>query len=357
MIKNILIPEHIGGYYIFAKRIVGFYVDASYVSATQVHLKGTRVTIEQVFHERIGANDELSYEERVALVVKDILGRVGHYNAVYTALPSSQIIFKTLRLPFTSYEKIKMVVKYEVESLLPFSLDEAVIDFIITKQFPDQGSAEIIVSAVQKSVVADHLSFFHQAGISPERIGVDLFALYSLYQRIPAYHSLAGNVALIDIGATATRIALINDGQLRFIRVLPQGVENFVSAVARATESSDQDAAHLITTFGLTKQDDKTYYDAITDTMSSFWDRVQFTLHSFVSQADQEQPVTKFVLTGTGATIVGFSDFVADKMHVACDLFQTTQLLADKQIQIKKNISLAGHDLISLGIALNIICR
>ena len=190
MIKNVLIPEKIGNYYLFAKRIVGFHVDASEVTATQVYLKGSVATVEKVFKESIGLNEELSYEEKVAQVVKNILGKVGKYDVVYTAMPSSQVIFKNLKLPFLNYEKIKMVVGYEVEPLLPFALDEAEVDFIITKQFPKDGSSEILVAAVQKSVLADHISFFEQVGVHPQKVGVDFFEFYGLYQTIARYKKL-----------------------------------------------------------------------------------------------------------------------------------------------------------------------
>ncbi|MFC1845705.1 pilus assembly protein PilM [Candidatus Dependentiae bacterium] len=351
MIKNVLIPEKIGNYYIFSKRVVGFYVDASHVTATKLYLNGSKAKIENVFKKSIGVDQELSYEEKVGQVIKDILKQAGKYDSVFTAMPSSQVIFKNLRLPFLNYEKIKMVVGYEVEPLLPFALDEAVVDFVITKQFPEEGSSEIIVAAAQKSSIAEHLSFFEQFGVSPEKIGVDLFALYGLYQRVPAYQEISGGAALVDIGLNTTRVAFMEDGQLSAVRVLSKGVEDFVTAVSRACSLSKEDARNTIDAFGLTKQDDPTYYKAIVDALTSFWSSVQFTINSFSGKKD-EQPVSRFILSGAGVQIAGLNDFVSDHSHVPCEHFQTTPLLFDKKLKVKDKQMLSAANLTSLGVCL-----
>lgn len=351
MIKNVLIPEKIRNYYIFAKRIVGFYVDNSQITATKLYLNGSKARIEEIFQESIGDNPELSYEEKVGLVINDILKRAGKYDVVYSAMPSSQIIFKNLRLPFLTHEKIKMVVAYEVEPLLPFALDEAVIDFIITKQFPEDGSSEIIVAATQKSSIAEHISFFEQFGVSPKKIGVDLFALYGLYKKIPAYQSIVGGAALVDIGLNSTRVAFMQDGLLSAVRVLPKGVEDFIDAVSKACNLSKAEAKKTIHMFGLTKQDNQAYHKAINEALSLFWSNIQFTINSFSNKKD-EQPVSRFILSGIGVQIAGLNDFVSDHSHVPCEHFQTTPLLFDKKLQVKGKLILSASHLTSLGVCL-----
>jgi len=352
MIKNVLIPERVGNYYLFAKRIVGFYVDSLSVTATQIYLAGSTVKVEQIFHETVPTDEQLSYEERVAQVIKGILERVGKYDSVYTAMPSSQVIFKTLRLPFVTYEKVKMVVNYEVEPLLPFELDDAVIDFIIIKQLPDEGSSEVIVAAAQKSSIAEHISFFEHAGVSPHKIDVDVFSLYGLYTRIPAYRAMSGGVAFVDIGSKASHVLFVRDAQLKAVRVLPTGMDDFVTAVTNACGLSRQEARAAIGTFGLTKKEDQQYHNALTGSLTSFFKSVQFTLSSFISQEEGDgEAITKFILSGGGSAIAGLTNFVSDQSAVPCDLFDIMPLIEDKQITVKKKRVLSGAELTSFSVA------
>ena len=351
MIKDVLIPERVGNYYLFSKRIVGFYVDSLGVTATQIYCAGSTVKVEHVFREVVSVDEQLSYEERVALVIKSILERVGKYDSVYTAMPSSQVIFKTLRLPFMTYEKIKMVINYEVEPLLPFELDDAVIDFIITKTLPDEGSSEIIVAAAQKSSIAEHISFFEHAGVSPHKIDVDVFALYGLYTRISAYRTMSGGVAFVDIGSKASRVLFMRDAQLKAVRVLPTGMDDFVTAVTNACGISRQEARVAIDTFGFTKKEDQQYHKALTDSLTNFFKNVHFTLSSFISQEENEDVITKFILSGEGSAIADLATFVSDQSSVPCELFDITPLIEDKKIIVKKKMMLSGPVLTSFSVA------
>jgi len=351
MIKDVLVPEKIGNYYLFAKRIVGFHVDTSEVTATQVYLKGSTATVENVFKESIGADQALSREEKVAQVVKSILNRVGKYDAVYTAMPSSQIIFKSLLLPFLNYEKIKMVVGYEVEPLLPFALDEAMIDFIITKQFPKQGNSEVLVAAVQKSALAEHISFFEQVGVHPQKIGVDFFEFYGLYATIAQNKKMKETIGIVNIGLGSTHVALVQNSQLKSVRVLPKGMNDFIAVVSKSSNISLEDARNAISTFGLTKEQDQAYHSHLVDALKMFWSSIQFTLGSFAAQGEVLE-VKKFLLSGSGSNIPGLDEFIVKQAGGTCDFFQVTPLFADGKIKIKKNVGLHADHVMSLGVAL-----
>lgn len=351
MIKNILLPENFRGYYLFPKRVIGFYVDDYHVSAAQVFLKGDKAIVEHVIHETVAPVEGLSNEERVSATITSILDRVGKYDAIYTALPSSQVIFKTLKLPFLDYEQIRMVVHFEVEPLLPFSLDQAVIDFIVTKQFPEENSSEIIVAAVQKSVVAEHFAFFDHVPGGPEKIGIDLFGLYGLYQKIPSYMGLEGGVALIDTGVRSTRVAFIQNGQLKAVRVLLKGSEDFVTRIAMVTGRTHDEIRGRMASEGVTQPEDKVFYDAVTKELQSFLASVQFTLGSFASRENQ-QGISRFILSGAGTHIAGINEFITQQTGVASEYFQISQLFVNKKIELKKTRMLEGADLMSLGAAL-----
>ncbi len=351
MIKNVLIPEKIGNYYLFPRRIIGFAFDAATVTATKLFLRGKGAVVEQVVSESLSLNQELSYEEKVGPVIKGILDSVGNYSVIHTAISSSQVIFKTIKLPFLSYKKIKMVVNYEVEPLLPFSLDDAVIDFIVTKQFPSEGSSEVIVAAAQKSSVANHIALFEQAGVTPQKIEVDLFSLYSLYKKVPAYQEIKGGAVLVDMDSESTRVAFIQDAQLQSVRVLPKGMNHFVKAVSRAENIAVEEAYKVITRFGVTKHDDSAFQKVLSGVLEEFWSRVQFTVNSFV-QEGQKDGLSLFVLAGLGRQIAGFSEFVTKYSGVNCEPFQTVPLIANKMLKVRDKVNVSEMNLISLGVSL-----
>src|SRR5437763_1853237 len=127
MIKDIFLPEKIGSYYLFSKRIVGIDIGKTHIHATSLRLKGTQIIIEQCYEIPIEAN-QTTNSERVVIALKQLQEKIGSFDELYSSLSSTLIIFKELKLPFLQYEKLKMVVPFEVEPLLPFPASDAVID-------------------------------------------------------------------------------------------------------------------------------------------------------------------------------------------------------------------------------------
>jgi len=351
MIKNIFAPEKIGSYYLFAKRIVGFDINKAVVHACKVYMRGSSITVEQCLEERITPGDNSGYRERAGKAIETVLKATGKYNAIYTAIDSSRVIFKKLTLPFLQHEKIKKVIYFEVEPLLPFPLHDAAIDFIIVNQNTKEGTSEILVAAVQNSILDEHLQLFAEAGVSPEVVTVDLFSLYGLYTRIPSYAQLDADVALIDLGFNSTRIAYIHDRQLNFIRTLPKGVSSIAKMVAETVGISVSDAMKQMMRFGLEHSQEPKYSEAIKTVLSTFWSEVSFTLRSFSMRTD-ELTMNKILLLGIGSEIKGISEFVQDLLHVSCELFKVSELFKDKNIHIEKSQSISSSNIISLSVAL-----
>jgi type IV pilus assembly protein PilM len=352
MIRELFLPVQIKGYYLFGQRIIGLDVGKTHVSATQVYLKGKKISIEKYVEEKLETGTQANYNERAILALQKVLSQLDKYDAVHSALSSAVAIFKEIKLPFVSYDKIKMVVKYEIEPLLPFSLSDAVVDFIITKQNKDESSSQVLVAAVQNQHIENHLQILHSAGIFPDIITIDLFALYGLYKKIPSFRTFSGNVALVDLGTQTTRMAYIQDGQLRFVRTINKGTYNAAKEVADALGLQPPQAMDYISRFGLEKSTNQQYMQSITQTMTQFWQEVQFTLQSFTMQGSTQEATTKIVLLGGGSEIKGLASFVQSMLNTPCELLHITDILHDPSITFQNKTILPSSSIISLSTAI-----
>lgn len=326
MIKNIFIPEKIGSHYIFSKRIVGIDVGKTHVNATQIHLKGKQILIEKFVQIPLENDAGNNYTERASTAIKQALQQVDRYDELHTALSSSVVIFKELKLPFIGRDKIALVVEFEVEPLLPFSIHDAIIDFIVTREHTAEKNSDVLVAAVQKIQVAQHLQLFVDAGISPDVVTIDLFALYGVYKEIPSYAALKGDVALVDVGSQTTRLAYIHEGQLRFIRSLPKGITHIAKQVSDLLQIQPSEAFEMLVRFGLERYDAPSYTQATTTALTSFWNEISFTLNSFVVR-DSNQGLEQIILVGGGAEIKGLPHFVTNLVQVPTELMRINELL------------------------------
>jgi type IV pilus assembly protein PilM len=333
MIKNIFIPESIGDYYIFPKRILSFDIDRTHVHAVQVYLTGRTIRIEKFLEEKIEPGNATTLQDRTAQAIQNIVLHADPYHAVNAAINSSVVVFKELSLPFLEYDKIKMVINYEVEPLLPFPIAHSVIDFIITKQNFEEKTSQVLVAAILKEQLAQYLSVFGQAGVDPQVVTVDLFALYGLYKTVPEYMHETNNVALIDFGVYVTRIAFISDGQLKFIRTLSKGLINIAKAMSDELKIQPAEAMEQIMRFGLEHQEDSAYNAVMTRVLAAFWSEIDFTLRSFETQLKHES-FTKLLLLGRGSEIKDICKFITTTVNRHCSLFSVTTLLQDSKILV-----------------------
>jgi len=333
LIKDIFLPEKIKSYYLFPKIVVGIEINKTHIIATKTRITGTTSTIELIVEEKI--SEEVSEEnvDRTSPALTAIFSKIGSYDEIHTILPSAIAIFKELKLPFTTRDKIGMVIGFEIEPLLPFVLRDAAIDFIITREIPEEKSSEILVTAVQKQHIVQHLAFFEAVGKKPDVITIDMVSVYGLYKHIDAYKQLQGGTVLINITAHATAIALMINGQLKTVRTLPKGIIVLTKQIAQELNKTPQEMIDHLLRFGLEQTGD--YLPTIEKTVLDWWESISFTLNSFSAQFLNRQPMTKIIFLGTGSLIKGLIPLIAQKTGVSCELFTIKETEQDPSCTIK----------------------
>ena len=210
---GLFLPDRIGNYYLFAKRVVGIQITQKAIYATVMLLKGTSRTVESIVEE--------PFEQNIVEALKALKIKLGKVDEVSYALSSAQVIFKELTMPFVGPKKVKLVVPFEVESLLPFNLEEGLISTIITKE--DAHETDILVAAIKKEVRDTYVGYFMDADLPLDKLTVDMFELYGLYTEQGKEKVTS---ILIDIGHSSSHLALLVDGNLQYIRSFSQGTDN-----------------------------------------------------------------------------------------------------------------------------------
>lgn len=348
-IKDIFLPEKIGTNYLFSKYVVSVVIGRTSIIATKALFKGQTITIELIIEEKIDTSlPEESDTERTIKALQSLFAKIGSYDEVRTVLSSSLVVFKELRLPFLSREKINMVIGFEIEPLLPFALRDAVVDFVIVKQSTEEKTSELLVTAIQKQHIADHLSLFNAANIKVDAITVDTISLYGLYSRIPSYSQLQGGTALIDIGLYTTRITLMINSHLKMIRTLPKGIIAITKKAAQDLNTTPHEIMEKLIRFGLETAEPSDYAQKIEAAAISLWDDINFTFTSFSAQFLNRSPMTKAIILGDGSLIKGFLASLSQRIGITCEEFSIDTLREIKGIQIKNDITITPVNLVSV---------
>lgn len=177
MVHDIFVPCRIGSYYLHTKRVLSIEITPVMVQGLLLEYSGRSMTIKNVI--TIFLKDGAHQTQINAL--KKIMSTVGAVDEVVTTLLTPAIIFKELDLPFLGRDTLKMVIPFEVESVLPFALDEAVIDFLITREDAEKKISTVLIAAVRKIDVEAQLELFQKADIVLSVLTIDVFALHRFY--------------------------------------------------------------------------------------------------------------------------------------------------------------------------------
>src|SRR5579872_3053756 len=158
-----------------------------------------------------------------AAVGSALLGESANPDAVAAAIEGARAAIHRLALPATAQKQLDEVLTYELESQVPFDLDDAVFDWRILDREHGEEQLAIIAAVARTEDVRARIDLVKQAiGQEPERVGVGALALASLVPFVPALAE-AGAVAVVDLGASASEILVLEGGEAVFARTLSAG--------------------------------------------------------------------------------------------------------------------------------------
>lgn len=321
MIKKIFLPETFGAKRILAQRIVGITIQDDIATLALVYCKQNSSTIEKLYSQKITGDAEETYATKASNTLKKLMSQIKNYNQIRIAIPASIVTFKELQMPFTDYEKIRMVLDYELESMLPFPIQNAIVDFIITKTNTDQKTSQVLVAAVQNQDLRTELSIYNEAGIEPNHITIDLFANYSLYKQIPDYVKIEKGSVLVDLGYTTTGIAFLQNGELRLTRTIPRGTKTIIKNISEELQVDPEKIEAVMKTSGLTSCGNDLYDKSIQKHFINFFNEIQFTLNSFSLKLNFYEEISKIIFTDKAVHINDLANFSSHALQIPCEIF------------------------------------
>ena len=149
---------------------------------------------------------------------------------------------RLLTFPFGSLKKIDQTVQFEIESYIPFEVDQVVLDYAIVWQTKE--ASRVMVIYVQKGELAKQLAMLATVGVDPRYVcieGVDQVGLINLGMVPPE-----GAYAVIDIGHAKTTVTICRGRNLAFVRAISLAGKVLTEAIARRKLEVPVDEAERI---------------------------------------------------------------------------------------------------------------
>lgn len=214
------------------KAVIGLDVGSYAVKAVALQSNRDRITLQGYAQAKIDNQD-------LGEVIKRVVSQLGlKSKRVVTAVSGRSVIVRQVDTPKLADSELKQHITYEADKYIPFGTEEVIIDCqpMPAKPGAPDNTQQVMLVAVRKGFVQEHLSSLRAAGLMPEVIDVDVFALANAYELLgppmpPEAERKA--TAIIDIGATKTNIAIMLADRLLFTREIYLAGNEISDAIAR----------------------------------------------------------------------------------------------------------------------------
>lgn len=256
---------------------------------------------------------EVAEPETVASALRQLWRTAGFKSRdVVLGIGNQRVLVRELEMPAMPMAQIRSSLPFQVQDLLPVAVEDALLDYYPTSTFATQTGPAVrglLVAATKDTVMANTLAV-EAAGLRPVMVDLNAFALV----RALVHGSLRDEtVALLDIGARHTTVAVVSRGAPTFVRLLPTGGQDITDALTSMLGCSVSDAETLKREIGLgmgARPDQADIARTIADVAQTLVEGVRNTF-TYYAGAHPGASAEKIVLTGGGAQLPGLGQYVA----------------------------------------------
>ncbi len=236
---------------------------------------------------------------------------------VALALPVTDVITKKIIVSAGQREDdLVFQVENEASQYIPFSLDEVDLDFQIVKPVPgNPEQVEVLIAASRKEKVEDRVAVALAAGLKALVMDVESYAAQAAFELTLAQLPANGKdqvIALVDIGATVTKINVFHNGEPIYTRDQPFGGNQLTQEIGNQFNLSFKEAETAKRSGNLP---DNYKTDVLQPFCETLANEVMRAIQFFYTST-QYSEVNYIFIAGGCAIIPGLNEAIVSRMQV-----------------------------------------
>ncbi len=288
------------------KMVVGLDVGSYSVKAVALQPSGDRLTLQGYAQARIGTQEPVE-------VIRKVIDQLGlRPKRMVTSVSGRSVIVRQVETPRLPSDELKAHIAYEADKYIPFGSEEVIID---CQTLPDRDEAkatnmQVLLVAVRRGFVEDHITQLKAAGLAPEVIDVDVFALSNAYELLGPGPAAAGEksaTALIDIGASKSNIAIVQGNRLLFTREVYLAGNEITDAIVRTFNEPAEDVERIKSAPGEALE---ALMDAALPAFEDLANEIRLSFDYVEGQFEVQ--VADLVLTGGSSQLPGIAEILSN---------------------------------------------
>lgn len=283
-----------------AKSLIGLDIGTRAVKAVELTMQG-RPVITGFGYAELPSPDAIP--ETVLRVLRE---NEFHSRRVVTSVSGKAVIVRYLTMFKMAPDDLRNAIRYEADKYIPFDVDDVVLD---CQPFEVQGLGDlagnemrVLLVACKRAIIDEQLRILTAAGLSPEVVDVDVFALGNAFSMLGQRGNDGGTpvTALVDVGASKTCVNLMRAGGSLFTREIHTGGDSFTAAIANRLGIKHNVAEQLKQA---PAEDVERVRQSVTPAIDDLAAEVRLSFEYFENQFDLG--IDEVLLSGGGSRLVG----------------------------------------------------
>ncbi|CAN5719805.1 type IV pilus assembly protein PilM [soil metagenome] len=309
-----------------AKSVVGLDIGSSAVKAVELKAAGRAYKVAAYGREPLPADSIVDGAIIDGAAVAEAIKRLFEKRSIRTkdvavSLSGNAVIVKKITLALMTEAELAESIYWEAEQYIPFDIQDVNLDYQVLERGDAAGKStmEVLLVAAKKEKIADYTGVIAQAGRNAVVLDVDAFALQNAYEANYGVEPGAV-VVLLNAGASATTINILNGEQSVFTRDISIGGNAYTEALQRELNLPYEGADQLKRgqpVDGVTFEDARPVLRAVTENVML---EIQKTFDFYKASAASDQ-VDRIVVSGGASRAEGFTEMLTERFNAPVEVF------------------------------------
>jgi type IV pilus assembly protein PilM len=360
MVEPLVAPA-MGAYRMFglgkSKVVVGLDIGSSAVKAVELKPAGKGHRVVAFATEPVPPDSIVDGAIIDGGAVADAIRRLFEHTTFKTkevaaSLSGNAVIVKKISLPVMTEAELSESIHWEAEQYIPFDIQDVNLDYQILDPGTGGGTMDVLLVAAKKEKIADYTGVIAQAGRQAVVVDVDAFALQNAYE--VNYAPQPGTiVVLLNAGASAININILNGDQSLFTRDISIGGNAYTEAVQKELNLPFESAELVKKGFlveGVTFDDVRPVLHAMTENVLL---EVQKTFDFFKATAASDR-IDRILLSGGACSVDGFTKALEERFGAPVPTFDPFKKITfdAKKLGVEDDDQLIATAAVAVGLAL-----
>lgn len=239
---------------------------------------------------------------------KKQLQTLSENNLTVSVVKTQDILIRPLELKLSKEKDIEAVFPFQVEPLLPYPIDNAILDKVLLSK--DKESSKLTVFSIRKDHLSQHIDQWNALQINPEVVSASPHALVLFANR---FVESENSYLILHLGIENSFAVLSDQGKVLAAQVISAGLNSLIEIFAKE-KNLEKTASflELCQTSFTTLQNEKGL--EIKNALDELRMTSTRTIFSLAKQLRSKE-INHLLVTGPGSMIDGFSHALCSQLN------------------------------------------